>query len=186
MLQNLKNKIIISSQAMPDEPLYQEEAMTAMIKSVVAGGAGGLRLAGERDIKNAKKLFPNLPVIGITKPNKIPENYLDVVYITPNISDAKKIIEAGADIVAFDGTKRERPNGETLEDLIKYIKSQGKLSMADIATYEEAQNAINLGADIVSTTLSGYTQQTKSKPDTPDFELARRLSKDFDTPVIGI
>lgn len=184
MLQNLKNKIIISSQAMPDEPLYQEEAMTAMIKSVVAGGAGGLRLAGERDIKNAKKLFPNLPVIGITKPNKIPENYLDVVYITPNISDAKKIIEAGADIVAFDGTKRERPNGETLEDLIKYIKSQGKLAMADIATYEEAQNAINLGADIVSTTLSGYTQQTKSKPDTPDFELARRLSKDFDTPVI--
>ncbi len=184
MLQNLKNKIIISSQAMPDEPLYQEEAMTAMIKSVVAGGAGGLRLAGERDIKNAKKLFPNLPVIGITKPNKIPENYLDVVYITPNISDAKKIIEAGADIVAFDGTKRERPNGETLEDLIKYIKSQGKLAMADIATYEEAQNAINLGADIVSTTLSGYTQQTKSKPDTPDFELTRRLSKDFDTPVI--
>ena len=168
MLQNLKRKIVVSVQAMPDEPLYQEVALNAMIKSVVTGGAGGLRLAGARDVKNAKKMYPNLPVIGITKPKKIPDNFLDVVYITPTLNDAKEIIEAGADIIAFDATMRERPNGEKLCDIINFIKSQNRLAMADIATYEEAKNAIELGADIVSTTLSGYTNETKNKPNEPD------------------
>lgn len=184
MLQNLKRKIVVSVQAMPDEPLYQEVALNAMIKSVVTGGAGGLRLAGARDVKNAKKMYPNLPVIGITKPKKIPDNFLDVVYITPTLNDAKEIIEAGADIIAFDATMRERPNGEKLCDIINFIKSQNKLAMADIATYEEAKNAIELGADIVSTTLSGYTNETKNKPNEPDFELCSALCRDFSVPVI--
>ena len=184
MLQNLKRKIIVSVQAMPDEPLYEEIALNAMIKSVINGGAGGLRLAGPRDIKNAKKMFPNIPVIGITKPEKIPDNYLDVVYITPTLNDAKEIISAGADIVALDCTKRKRPNDENALDIINYIKSQNKLAMADIASYDEAKNAIELGADIVSTTLSGYTRETQNKPDEPDFELCRALCRDFSTPVI--
>lgn len=184
MLQNLKRKIVVSVQAMPDEPLYQEVALNAMIKSVVTGGAGGLRLAGARDVKNAKKMYPNLPVIGITKPKKIPDNFLDVVYITPTLNDAKEIIEAGADIIAFDATMRERPNGEKLCDIINFIKSQNRLAMADIATYEEAKNAIELGADIVSTTLSGYTNETKNKPNEPDFELCSALCRDFSVPVI--
>lgn len=184
MLQNLKRKIVVSVQAMPDEPLYQELALNAMIQSVVNGGACALRLAGKRDIKNAKKMYPNLPVIGITKPKKIPDNFLDVVYITPTLNDAKEIIEAGADIVAFDATMRERPNGEKLSDIINFIKSQNKLAMADIATYDEAKNAIELGVDIVSTTLSGYTSETKDKPNEPDYELCQALSRDFDIPVI--
>ena len=184
MLENLKRKIVVSVQAMPDEPLYQEVALNAMIKSVVTGGAGGLRLAGARDVKNAKKMYPNLPVIGITKPKKIPDNFLDVVYITPTLNDAKEIIEAGADIIAFDATMRERPNGEKLCDIINFIKSQNRLAMADIATYEEAKNAIELGADIVSTTLSGYTRETQNKPDEPDFELCSALCRDFSVPVI--
>ena len=184
MLENLKRKIVVSVQAMPDEPLYQEVALNAMIKSVVAGGAGGLRLAGARDVKNAKKMYPNLPVIGITKPKKIPDNFLDVVYITPTLNDAKEIIEAGADIIAFDATMRERPNGEKLCDIINFIKSQNRLAMADIAMYEEAKNAIELGADIVSTTLSGYTNETKNKPNEPDFELCSALCRDFSVPVI--
>ncbi len=184
MLQKLKRKIIVSVQAMPDEPLYQEVALNAMIKSVVNGGAGGLRLAGARDVKNAKKMYPDLPVIGITKPDKIPENYLDIVYITPTLSDAKEIIDAGADIVAFDATMRKRPNEEQLGDIINFIKSQSKLAMADIATYTEAKNAIELGADIVSTTLSGYTDETKNKPSEPDFELCKALCRDFNIPVV--
>ena len=184
MLQKLKNKIIESVQAMPDEPLYQEIALNAMIKSVVSGGAKGLRLAGERDIKNAKKMFPDIPVIGITKPAKIPENYLDVVYITPTLEDAEKIIKAGADIVALDATMRKRPNNQTLSEIINFIKSRGKLAMADIATYEEAKNAINLGADVVSKTLSGNTAKTKSLPHVPEFELCRALVSDCTEPVI--
>lgn len=71
------------------------------------------------------------------------------------IKDAKDLILAGADIVAFDGTSR--PRGENnLKQIIKFIKINKKIAMADIATLQEGINARLLGADIVSTTLSGY------------------------------
>lgn len=181
ILKKIKNNIIVSVQAMPDEPLYDENCLTALMKSVVElGGAKVLRLAGVRDIKNAKKLFPNVVVIGITKPSKIPQNYKELVYITPTVEDCRAIIEAGADIVAFDGTFRKRKNDEKLEDLIKYVKSENKLAMADIATLDEALNCYNLGCDIVSTTLSGYTTQTQNNPSTPDFELVKNIKKNCD------
>ncbi len=180
ILQKLKNEIIVSIQAMPDEPLYNEICINAMAKSVIdLGGANVLRLAGERDIKNIKRMYPKVTVIGITKPAKIPDNYKELVYITPCIEDCKKVIEAGADIVAFDGTMRPRPNNETLKDLINFIKENNKLAMADIATFEEAKNAYSLGCDIVSTTLSGYTKETENNPNAPDFELVKRIKKEL-------
>lgn len=183
VIEKIKGKVIISVQAMPNEPLYEESAMTAMIKSVVNGNPAGLRLAGERDIKISKKLYPELPVIGITKPEKIPQNYKEIVYITPRILDAITIIKAGADIVAFDGTQRKRPE-ENLSQLIKYIKSNKKLAMADISTFEEGIEARNLGADILSTTLSGYTTNSNQTLKGPDFELLEKLVKNTDCPVI--
>lgn len=181
ILDKLKNKIIISLQAMPDEPLYEENCIIAFAKSLIdLGGVKALRLAGARDIRNIKSMYPDCIVIGITKPDKIPENYKELVYITPNISDCKKIIEAGADIIALDATMRKRPNNETLEDLLKYIKENNKLAMADIATYEEAKNAYELGFDIVSTTLSGYTIETQNKPNTPDFDLVKKIKENLD------
>ena len=101
---------------MPDEPFYDETAMTAMMKSVIAGGAGGLRVAGARDVKIAKRF--NVPVIGLTKPNKLPENWKNVVYITPTLNDVEELIYAGADIIAFDGTLRPRPDNNLLKDTI--------------------------------------------------------------------
>ena len=180
-LNKLKNNLIISIQAMPDEPLYDENCIIALAKSVVnLAGVKALRLAGERDIRNIKKIFPDVMVIGITKPAKIPDNYKELVYITPTIDDCKKVIEAGADIVAFDGTMRKRLNDENLADIINFIKQNKKLAMADIATFEEAKNAYKLGADIVSTTLSGYTKETENNPPEPDFELVRKIKKDLD------
>lgn len=184
-LDKIKNELIVSIQAMPNEPLYDENCINAMAKSVIElGGAKAVRLAGERDIKNIKEKFDNVVVIGITKPKKIPQNYKELVYITPTIADCKTVIEAGADIVAFDGTKRIRPNNEKLDDLIKYIKSQNKLAMADIAIFEEAKNATELGCDIVSTTLSGYTIETQDKPNEPDFELVKKIKQNLDVFVI--
>lgn len=181
ILDKLKNKIIISLQAMPDEPLYEENCIIAFAKSLIdLGGVKALRLAGARDIRNIKSMYPDCIVIGITKPDKIPDNYKELVYITPNISDCKKIIEAGADIIALDATMRKRSNNETLEDLLKYIKENNKLAMADIATYEEAKNAYELGFDIVSTTLSGYTIETQNKPNTPDFDLVKKIKENLD------
>lgn len=185
ILNKIKNNIIVSLQAMPDEPLYQEICINAMAESLIdLGGVSALRLAGARDIKNIKEKFPNVVVIGITKPNKIPKNYKELVYITPNISDCKQIIEAGADIVALDGTTRIRPNNETLKDLLDFIKSKNKLAMADVATFDEAKNAYQLGFDIISTTLSGYTTETQNKPNIPDFELVEKIKNEMNTFVI--
>lgn len=182
IISKIKNKVIVSVQAMPSEPLYREECMVAMMQSVVKGGAAALRVAGVRDIVNAKKLF-DIPVIGITKPDVIPPNWREIVYITPTIKEANDIIQAGADIVAFDGTSR--PRGESnLKQLIKYIKINKKIAMADVSTLAEGVNARLLGADIVSTTLSGYTLQSPETSEEPDFKLLDGLVKSVDCPVI--
>lgn len=183
-INKIKGTVIVSVQAMPCEPLYSENCMNAMMKSVINGGAGGLRVAGIRDIKNAKKMF-NVPVIGITKPERIPENYKEIVYITPTVKDVLDIVNAGADIVAFDGTQRKRPNGEKIEDLIKYIHINKRIAMADISTLEEGLNAKEKGADIISTTLAGYTLESSNSPsDKPDFKLLEELVKSVNIPVI--
>ena len=177
----LKRKIIISSQAMPNEPLYEEKCMLAMMKSVINGGAEVLRVAGARDVRNAKSL--GVTVIGLTKPDKLPENWRSVVYITPTLKEVNELIEADADIIAFDGTSRIRPNC-TLTDIINRIHEAGKLAMADVSTLEEGINCANLGADIISTTLAGYTDQSGEAGDSPDFELLEKLVKIVDKPVI--
>lgn len=182
IIDRLKNKVVVSVQAMPSEPLYLEKCMAAMMKSVVKGGAGGLRVAGTRDVKNAKTLF-DVPVIGITKPDIIPANYKEIVYITPELKDVIALIEAGADIIAFDGTQRPRPNKNSLGEMIKYIHINKRVAMADIATVEEGIEAAKLGANILSTTLAGYTLESKDSPQGPDFPLLEKLVKSVDVPV---
>lgn len=184
ILNRIKGTVVVSVQAMPNEPLYLEQCMIRMMKSVVNGGAGALRLAGARDVKNAKKLF-NLPIIGLTKPNIIPKNYKELVYITPNIKDVIELVEAGADVIATDATQRKRPNNEKLQDLIKYIHINKRLAMADISTLEEGLNAKELGADIISTTLAGYTLESANSPaNEPDFELLKQLVEQTQLPVV--
>lgn len=180
-LKRIKNKVVVSCQAMPNEPLYVENCMAAMIKSVVKGGAGGLRVAGIRDVKNAKKIT-DIPVIGITKPDVIPKNFKEIVYITPTLDDVIKLIEAGADIIAFDCTQRPRPSN--LEDMIKTIHINKRIAMADISTFEEGLEAAKLGVDVISTTLAGYTLESAESPEGPDFPLLEKLVKATDVPVI--
>ncbi len=191
ILNKLKNQIIVSVQSSFGEPLYDESVMIAMIKSVMSGGAMALRLAGVRDIKNARANFPDVPIIGITKPKIIPENFEELVYITPSSADCEAVIQAGADVVAFDGTMRERPSGESLKELVDCVHSHGKLAMADISTFLEAENAANLGCDLISTTLSGYTKESIEEnrvagknPEEPDYELLNRIVKNVNSHVI--
>lgn len=180
-ISRLKNKVIVSVQAMPNEPLYN--CLGAMMKSVVKGGAGGLRVAGVRDVKDAKNIT-DIPVIGITKPAVIPANFKEIVYITPTLDDAIELIKAGADVIAFDGTQRPRPNKASLKEIIKYIHIKKRVAMADISTYEEGLAAAELGADILSTTLAGYTLESANSPQGPDFELLEKLVKNSGKPVI--
>ena len=181
IIENLKGKIIVSCQAMPEEPLYKEECMYAMMQSAVNGGAGGLRVAGARDVKNAKTF--GLPVIGLTKPEKMPVNWKEIVYITPGIEDVEKLIAAGADIIAFDGTARHHKNC-TLKEIIDTIHKNARIAMADISTLEEGISSAELGADIISTTLAGYTIESGEPTIGPDFELLKKLIMKINKPII--
>lgn len=184
IIKKLEKKIIVSCQAAKGEPFYDTACLTAMIKSVIDGGAAGLRLAGEESIKAARE-FTDIPIIGITKPEPLPDNWKEVVYITPTCKDAELVANAGADIIAIDGTSRLRPE-ENLAGQIEYIKyNLNKPVMADIATVEEGLMCALLGADIISTTLSGYTAETLDKnSDEPDFELLEKLVKVVNKPII--
>ncbi len=182
IINKIKNNIIISVQAMLNVPLYKVECMNAMIQSVLKGGAKALRLAGARDIKNAKK-FSAVPIIGLTKPESIPKNWKQIVYITPGMKEITELINAGADIIAMDGTSRPRGK-DNLRKLIKYVAMHNKASMADISTLPEAIAARALGFDMISTTLSGYTQNSSSDSEEPDFKLLEKAANILDCPII--
>jgi N-acylglucosamine-6-phosphate 2-epimerase len=107
------------------------------------------------------------------------------IYITATLKEVKELLAAKADVIALDATYRKRPNGETLKDLVDYIHEHSNaLVMADIATIRDAEYALECGVDMVSTTLSGYTDDSPKQHD-PDFELVEQLSQRLPIPVIA-
>ncbi len=188
LLGKIKGQVIVSVQAESHEPFYKKEPFLAMAQSVLNGGAKGLRLAGADSIAWSREAFgQEFPLIGLTKPEKIPVHFESEVYITPTTQDVTALAEAGADMVATDATMRERPDGSSLESWVKSVREvyPKLLLMADIATLEEGINAERLGFDVISTTLSGYTTETlESKTESPDFDLLKVLIAQVKTPVI--
>jgi Putative N-acetylmannosamine-6-phosphate epimerase len=181
LLNLVKGQLIASVQALPDEPLFGAETMVKMAKATLMGGVVALRVQSVDDINAIKSAFPDVPVIGLIK-----RDYPDSeVFITATQKEIDEVIDAGADIVALDMTSRPRPNGEQLPALVQYATAKGVLVMADVSTYEEGIAAEKMGAHCVSTTLSGYTKETKHLCDGPDFELVKKLSLDCQVPVIA-
>jgi N-acylglucosamine-6-phosphate 2-epimerase len=177
----LKGGLIVSCQALEDEPLHSSYIMGRMAFAAKEGGAIAIRANSYNDIVEIKKTV-DLPVLGIVK-----RDYEDSdVYITPTMKEIEELVEAKAEIIALDATNRIRPQGLTLEVFIKKIreKYENLLLMADVSTFEEGVRAWELGFDIVSTTMSGYTPYSK-KSDTPDFELLERLVNTVKVPVIA-
>lgn len=128
-LNEVKGKLIVSCQALPDEPLHSSFIMGRMAYAAFVGGASGIRANTVVDIQEIKKNV-NLPIIGIIK-----EQYGDnQVYITPTMKEIDALVAEGVDVIAIDGTKRERPDGRTLEDLMKEAKTKypNQIFMADI------------------------------------------------------
>lgn len=184
MIDKLKNKLIVSVQAQGSEPLNKPEHLLAMSQSVINGGAGALRLCGVENIKYIKKNV-SVPIIGLTKLEPTPINWLDKVYITATLKELKELLKTGVEFIAIDGTKRTREDSSSLRDQINLIKDEGKIVIADISTFEEGANASELGADIISTTLSGYTKETRYKANIgPDFDLLAELTEELSIPVI--
>lgn len=180
ILEQMKNGLIVSCQARPGNPLRGASHMAAIAKAAELGGAVGIRADGPDDISLIRQTT-SLPIIGIYKTEPSPS----VPYITPNFEHAEVLAKLGVEIIALDATLRPRSDGTEPGDLIRRIRNElGVLVMADIATYEEGMNAAKAGADLVATTLSGYTDYTEFT-EGPDFELIRRLANDSGAPVIA-
>ena len=176
----LKSSLIISCQAPSDSPLHDASIIAAIAQACVNQGAKGLRIDTPNHIKVVKKLMPDVPVIGLWKRIELDSE----VYITPCVADAVAVSEAGADIIALDATARKRPNDEKVADIITYIHEKlGKLVMADIDTVENAIAASKVGADIIGTTLYGYTEETKAFTP-PSFDFVTELLTKIDKPII--
>lgn len=172
--------LIVSCQAPTDSPLHNPIVIAAMAKAAMNQGAVGIRIDTPDHIKAVRLECPTAPIIGLWK-QQIPGYE---VYITPQFCHGEAIAIAGADIIAIDATLRQRPGGETVEGLIARIHNElGKPVMADIDTMESAIAAVAAGADLVGTTLYGYTNQTKHlKP--PGFDLLVQLVDKLEVPVI--
>ena len=179
----IKGKMIVSCQAVPGEPLYVEEKsiMYLMARAAKQAGAPMIRTSSIRDVIAIKE-ETGLPVIGLIK---VKYDGFES-YITPTMKEVDALVEAGADVIAFDCTNVKRGDGKSISEYIKEVRQKypKAVLMADISTYDEGVNAWKLGADIVGTTMSGYTPHSP-KLDGPDYELVRRLSATLDIPVIG-
>lgn len=179
ILEKIKGKLIVSCQALEDEPLHSSYIMGKMAYAAFVGGAAGIRANTVVDIQEIKKNV-NLPIIGIIK-----KVYGDCnVYITPTFKEIKELIDEGVEIIAIDGTKRERPDKKNLEDLVREVKEKypEQLLMADVSSAEEALFAQKIGFDIVGTTLVGYTNYTKGKD---ALEELKKVIDVLDIPVIA-
>jgi len=184
IVNKLENKIIVSVQAEGKESLNKPEHLLALSRSVISGGAGGLRLCGIKNILHISKAV-DVPILGLTKLDPTPFNYLDSVYISATMKDLKDLLKTKINFVAIDGTPRPRADNSSLKEQIELIKSKGKIVVCDVSTFEEGVNAVTLDADIVSTTLSGYTKETRYKVNEgPDFELLEELVQELPVPVI--
>lgn len=166
IFQHIQNGLIASCQPVDDGPMDKPEIVAAMAQASVIGGAAGLRIEGVENLK-ATRPTVNVPIIGIIK-RDLPDS---PVRITPFLNDIEELANAGADIIAVDGTFRTRP--VDLESAVKKIHELGCLAMADCSNLEEGLYCQKLGFDIVGSTMSGYTGSVV--PEEPDYQLVKDL-----------
>lgn len=182
-MKDLEGELVVSCQALPQEPLHSSYIMSRMALAAKEGGAKGIRANTKEDIKAIRELV-NLPIIGIVK-----RDYPDSeVYITPTMKEVHELMEVEPEIIALDATNALRPGGVTLEKFVQMIKEEypEQLLMADCSTVEEAKYADKLGFDFIGTTMVGYTKQSQGeKIEENDFKILRDILKAVKHPVIA-
>ena len=168
--QAVKNRLIVSCQALPGTPMDDPAIIAAVGRSVELAGASALRLNGARHIAAARRQS-SLPIIGIAKATDRSR-----IYITPDFGSARSLVEAGADLVALQATEPRTDNSDPLTEFIARIHDElGVAVIADVSTAEEGRAAMASGADLVATTLSGYTPGSP-RLEGPDLHLVSALS----------
>jgi N-acylglucosamine-6-phosphate 2-epimerase len=164
ILDALRGRLIVSVQAYPGEPMRDPNTMAQIAASAVTGGAAAVRVQGLGDIQ-ATRSAVEVPVIGLWKDGK------DGVVITPTFQHAYAVALAGSHVVALDGTRRVRPDGLSLAETIDRLHTDtNALVMADCGSLDDALAAADSGADIIGTTLAGYTGE-REPSDGPDLDL---------------
>lgn len=181
IFEQLHGKLIVSCQALPEEPLHSSFIMGRMALAAKKGGAAGIRANTVADILEIKRNV-NLPIIGIIK-----QVYPDSeVYITPTMTEVDALVNAGCELIAIDATCRLRPGGKKLEEFFEEVRKKypDHLFMADCSNPEEALQAIQLGFDCVGTTMAGYTSYTKGRT-LPALDMIEYLAKNSKVPIIA-
>ena len=163
-LERLRGGLVVSCQPVDDGPMDNPAITAAMACAAEKGGADGIRIEG-LDNLTATRPHTALPIIGLVKRD------LDdsPVRITACLEDVRGLAEAGADIIAYDATKRPRPVATA--DLVAEIHRLGKIAMADCASLDDARTARAEGSEIIGTTLSGYAYDIASQGTPPDVAL---------------
>ncbi len=175
----LKGQLIVSAQAYPGEPMRDPRTTAQVAASAVIGGAAAVRVQGIADIQFTRSAV-EVPVIGLWKDGP------DGVFITPTLRHALACANAGAHIVAIDGTRRPRPDGLDLTATIAGIHAESNaLVMADCGSPADAAAAAEAGADLIGTTLAGYSGE-RAKTQGPDLDmLAQIVAADLGLPLIA-
>lgn len=172
-IEDIKGQLIVSCQALEEEPLHSSFIMGKMALAAKEGGAYGIRANSVDDIREIKKVV-SLPVIGIIK-----RVYSDSqIYITPTITEIDELICVSPEVIAIDATNRMRPGNISLESFYQQIRSKypAQQLMADCSTVEEAIEADRLGFDYIGTTLVGYTEYSRNlNISENDFEIIREI-----------
>lgn len=164
----VRGGLIVSCQPVPGSPLDKPEIVAAMALAAEQAGAVALRIEGIENLK-ATRAVVSVPIIGILKRDLADSP----VRITAFLEDVDALAQAGADIIAIDGTDRVRP--VPVAALLARVHHHQLLTMADCSSQEDGLACQALGADIIGTTLSGYT--TAETPDEPDLALVKSLSE---------
>jgi N-acylglucosamine-6-phosphate 2-epimerase len=179
VLEKINQGLIVSCQARKGQPFDTPELLVNMALAAYEGGAVGIRADTPEIITKIRKAVP-LPIIGIHK-KRVPGRK---IFITPDYEDAFGVAKTGAEIISLECTFQDNRK-ETLPEIVEKLhKKFSCLLMADIATYEEAQFAENIGFDLVATTLVGYTDYT-SKTEDFDFKLLDQMVTNLRIPVIA-
>lgn len=172
LLARTAGRLVVSCQAYPGEPMRIPAVMAAVAQAVVEGGAAAVRVQGLEDVRATADAV-DVPVIGLWKDGD------EGVYITPTLRHARAVAEAGADVVAVDATLRPRPDGSSVPDLVRLLHEEcGVLVMADCDDLASAVAAAEAGADVIGTTLAGYTD-ARARTEGPDLELLRAVVREL-------
>ncbi|PFG38620.1 N-acylglucosamine-6-phosphate 2-epimerase [Georgenia soli] len=168
LIESMRGGLVVSCQAYPGEPMRDPRTMAQVAAAVVEGGAAAVRAQGLQDVREVVAAV-DVPVIGLWKDGD------DGVYITPTLEHALAVADAGAQIVALDGTRRPRPDGRTLAATVAELRERTDvLVMADCGSLEDALEAERAGVDILGTTLAGYSGERPRTPG-PDYELVDEM-----------